>query len=499
MPRQALHRVTHRLGSGDIAPFRFPSRSRAAADSAAVPERQRPWTGERLPASAAVPGERLAARSRQSVAAAAGPAGPSCCGAGDGTGDRRADGDDDPSTANRRCRRSTVGASAPSRATTSDGAAEARRRACRLRHAANRREPFLRVKLEETGQPEPEHRAAVGRRSRPSTSPPWDSGDLPDDREARARSRADSGPARRGRSGRRSAAGRPRRSPARGRGRRPPCPLDADLDRVAPLGGVVEQVRHRPVEPVRRGAHQRGLPARSGTATPGACSAAPLDGARDQLGRAGRPRARAAASGSSSTRSPTSVDSSSTWPITSREELASLVGRQASCRRRAPRCSCAGWRAACAARARRRRPAGAAPSRDASSAAEHLVERRGEAAELVTRARRRSAGRGRASPSPPRRRSVRCADRPERRVPDEQAEGAREPDAAEADEEHVEADPVQRVVDLVERPGDLDARARRRPGRSRRGRGRPWTCPSAKNGRPPFWRDRLGLRRGPAA
>ena len=87
-------------------------------------------------------------------------------------------------------------------------------------------------------------------------------------------------------------------------------------------------------EPAARGA-ERGLrrPARAGSSSSDGCGASPR---------------------ASSTRSATSLASSATCATTSREQLLALVRRQvAGPRPRAPRCWCAGWSAACAARARR--------------------------------------------------------------------------------------------------------------------------------------------------
>ena len=135
-----------------------------------------------------------------------------------------------------------------------------------------------------------------------------------------------------------------------------------DVDRVAPLRGVVEQVRDRAVE---LGAGRRGRPtprASSGRATFGvrtfARATAPATSSSRRTSSISVGRSR-----SISTRSPTSVAELLDLADHVGEELLALARRAAPCRRRAPRCSCAGWRAACAARARRRRRAGAAPSR----------------------------------------------------------------------------------------------------------------------------------------
>ena len=90
-------------------------------------------------------------------------------------------------------------------------------------------------------------------------------GDLPDDRQPEPRAGQPARARARDRSGRTRAEDPPRRSPDRGRAPRArPC-AHAHLDRpagrarMAPLAGVVEQVRDRAVKPRRRGAHEAGL------------------------------------------------------------------------------------------------------------------------------------------------------------------------------------------------------------------------------------------------
>ena len=176
---------------------------------------------------------------------------------------------------------------------------------------------------------------------------------------------------RRARSGRRPCRGRPCGKPGPW-SRTVTVPSgDRDLDRSPPgglhLAGVVEHVRDRPAEPLRR---RRG-PARARGAAR-SCISRARRSARSIASRVSSSSAtswRAIAScpgaRASSTTSPTSSVISSSSSVTSATRRLRSLGIQVLAPARASRCWCAGWRAGCAARARRPRPAAAAPPRSA--------------------------------------------------------------------------------------------------------------------------------------